>query len=162
VRIAIEEVSGRHKSRTLQGGDDQPFALSRCADLEDAQGLLEGRANGLARIEGLERILGDDLGLATELLEGFSTELGDILTFEIDGATGRLDEAHEHATGRRFPASAFPDDGKNFRTIEGEGNGIDRVDGGVAANHAIAQGAPHGEEALQIGDGEHRLLGHGA
>ena len=117
----------------------------------------------MAGVERLEGILGDDLRLAAESLERIAAEGGDVFSIEVDRAAGWFDQAHQHAAGGRFAAAALAHHGQNLGLVEGEGDRIDGVNGGMAPVHPVAHGAAHREEAAQILDGEHRLrTAHGA
>src|SRR5262249_62101736 len=85
-------------------------------------------AGGLARIERGERILEDDLHLATIGAQLRLLQVRDVAAFELDAAVGRLDQAQDRASHGGLAAAGLADQAQRFAFRDLEADAVNRED----------------------------------
>ena len=121
MRIAQEEALRWPQSRL--GECLGHLGLLITGDLVDAQAFGDGVIDGVARIEGTERILQDQLHLATEVLQPSIVQR---LTLKQHRACRRLLQPEQRACERRLAAAGFPDECDDLTRVHLE---VDAIDG---------------------------------
>ena len=107
----------------LQDGWPEP---ARGLDLLDLERGADDPANGVARVQGVVRILEDHLRLAADRQQRPRREVRDLLAVDLDRAAGRTDQ-HQDRPGRgRLARPALADEPKGLARVERQ---VDAVDG---------------------------------
>ena len=75
----------------------------------DPEGLTDQLAHGVARVQGGDGVLEDDLNVPAQVGEGAVVELGQVQALEADGAAGGPVEEQDGAAGGRLRAPALSD-----------------------------------------------------
>src|SRR5712691_5650903 len=107
---------------------DPLSSLRALGEPVNAERLADGRADRLARVERVGRVLEDDLDAAAELAEAPLRGGRQVLALEDDPAGGRLFEAQDAVRGRRLAAAALADERDRLAREDLERHAIDRVE----------------------------------
>ena len=143
MRVAQEEAFGWPQTRL--GERLGHLGLLITGDLVDAQAFGDGVIDGVARIEGAERVLQDQLHLATEVLQPSIVQR---FALKQHRAPGRLFQPEQSPRERCLAAAGFPDECDDFTGVHLNVNTID---------------GPHAtpEDDRQVARADHRLTtGH--
>ena len=98
-----------------------------CGQTMDDQRLADDSTHGVARVQGRERVLEDDLHVAPHLAQRLAFQGRYVATLEPDLARTRLDQAQDAAAGGRFAAAGFPDQAECFASGNIEADAVHRV-----------------------------------
>ena len=130
--------------------------LGALGEVMDLQGLADDLADRHARIQRSVGILEDDLHLAAEPPELGLVEVEHVLAVEAHRASGRLDQAQQHAARGRLAASGLADQRQGLAGLDGERHAVD----GAHRSQALAQHQPASDREIldQVLDLEERHL----
>ena len=129
---------------------------ARAADAVHLERLADDVAGALPRVERGERVLEDDLQLPAVGPELLLAEARDVVAVELDGAGGRLDQAHDGAAHRGLAAAALADQPQRLARADREAHAVDGID---MADGAAQQALAHGEVLAQSRHLEHGHAG---
>jgi hypothetical protein len=137
VRVLGSDLLRRHETDGFQQLEHARSHLSARDDVVDAQRPLDVVAHSLDRVQRVERVLEDDLHLRA-VVEDVPAPLhpGDVASLEEDGAVGRRVQPSEQPRDGALPASALADERGDRAGMELEGDVVDRVHLGTAAEPA--------------------------
>ncbi len=118
-----------------------------------------------ARVERGERVLEDELDVATQCLHVLLGQLEDVAAVELDRTALALDQAQQRAPGGRLAAARFADQRQRLARMQVEAQLFDRMHAARDAAEEAAAQVEARDQVLHAQDGRlvgsHRVLRHG-
>ena len=103
------------------------LTLSLVLHAVNLQRLFDRLADGLARVQGREGILEDDLDILAQLAQLFLVQRGDVLAFEVYAAGSGLNQAENGASGGGLAAAGLTDDAQRLASFQSKGDVVNRM-----------------------------------
>jgi len=152
---------GKFKGEALGGAGREPDNIQELEyfpaphagvfNFVDEERLFQERLHGMAGIEGFHGILEDHLDVAPVGLHLGAAEAGDLISLEVDGATGGIQQPDDALAQGGLAATRFTDKTECLPGIDMEGNAIHRFALGLGS---IEHPAPDRKIHSKVIDGE--------